>query len=655
MKELTIEQKARAYDKSLERAKKLQKTCDRQAVVGWCEYIFPVLKESEDERIRKWIKKELENKYVEDGIVNNVLADKAFAWLEKQGTPKQVSIWKHWKDGIAGNGEGKPIYLVKIGNTYSLNSCLGFECDYIELSELDNLMLEKQGHTDSIIEKAKTEKQRVIITETDGNANIDWDTRSLEDAKRLLECGLQYINTEIEKQSKPKFKIGDWIINHQTGLIKRIKNVLLCGINGIYEFESSSMPIDYVDNTFHLWTIQDAKDGDVLATKDTVFIFKHMDKAGLSLCKSYCEVIGNSKLGFGFDFSINNVHPATKEQRDLLFQKMREAGYTFDFEKNKIIMNVAKAKFKIGDWVVDKNGTVQQILSYKNGIYKHTNGYSSKMFEDEWRLWDITKDAKDGDVLFHSDSASNGIFIFKELLKYEFGEKVVCYCDYDSEDGFCLGEHHTCCWADAKILHPATQRQRTLLFAEMYEAGYKWDTEKRELKEVKNTRPLLSDFFNAEYERGKADTLKSVEWSEEDENNINSIVSRLEVDISYWESRSKTRTNEDEKLINWLKSLRPWNNITNEELAQARREAYNEVLDKIEYNDDWPTFDDGWNAAIRYLKKRNAMPQNQWKPSEEQMDALLFVVQHYTPNVTDKLAWDSLKTLEIMYNDLKKL
>ena len=57
---------------------------------------------------------------------------------------KKVPIWKHWKDGIAGNGEGKPIYLTKVGNTYSLNSCLGFECDYIELSELD-LMLEKQG------------------------------------------------------------------------------------------------------------------------------------------------------------------------------------------------------------------------------------------------------------------------------------------------------------------------------------------------------------------------------------------------------------------------------------------------------------------------------------------------------------------------------
>lgn len=46
---------------------------------------------------------------------------------------------------------------------------------------------------------------------------------------------------------------------------------------------------------------------------------------------------------------------------------------------------------------------------------------------------------KDGDVLFHSDSASNGIFIFKEILQCGSIQKVICYCDYDSEDGFCLG------------------------------------------------------------------------------------------------------------------------------------------------------------------------------------------------------------------------
>lgn len=60
--------------------------------------------------------------------------------LEKQGEePKKVSIWKHWKDGIAGGAEGEQIFLIKIGRVYSISSCLGCECDYIELSELDKL------------------------------------------------------------------------------------------------------------------------------------------------------------------------------------------------------------------------------------------------------------------------------------------------------------------------------------------------------------------------------------------------------------------------------------------------------------------------------------------------------------------------------------
>lgn len=57
-----------------------------------------------------------------------------------------------------------------------------------------------------------------------------------------------------------------------------------------------------------------------------------------------------------------------------------------------------------------------------------------------------------------------------------------------------------------------------------------------------------------------------------------------------------------------------------------------------------------WLDWLKSLKQKIG-----WEPTKEQMDALLFVVQHYTPNVTDKLAWDSIKILELMYHDLKKL
>lgn len=35
------------------------------------------------------------------------------------------------------------------------------------------------------------------------------------------------------------------------------------------------------------------------------------------------------------------------------------------------------------------------------------------------------------------------------------------------------------------------------------------------------------------------------------------------------------------------------------------------ALGKIEWRNGEPTFDDGWSAAIWYLKKRNAMSQSQ--------------------------------------------
>jgi hypothetical protein len=101
-----------------------------------------------------------------------------------------------------------------------------------------------------------------------------------------------------------------------------------------------------------------------------------------------------------------------------------------------------------------------------------------RFIEDNWHHFNI-HDAKDGDVLFHSDSASNGIFIFKEILQCRNMQKVICYCDYDSEDGFCLGENHTCCWTDSKILHPATKKQRDLLFQKMKEAGYEWTRQRK--------------------------------------------------------------------------------------------------------------------------------------------------------------------------------
>ena len=109
------------------------------------------------------------------------------------------------------------------------------------------------------------------------------------------------------------------------------------------------------------------------------------------------------------------------------------------------------------------------------------------------------------------------------------------------------------------------------------------------------------------------------EWSEEDEEALEEVQINCEI-ICYIRQRLNYESEKGKKKIqkceNWLKSLRPQNNATDEELTQAKKNAYNDALDKIEYHSEEPTFDDGWDAAIWYLKKRNTMPQSQWKPTD---------------------------------------
>ena len=134
-------------------------------------------------------------------------------------------------------------------------------------------------------------------------------------------------------KAEPKFNAEDWVVTSY-GKVNQVVSV--DKDDDGYTLDDGTYFSGSWRDMYHLWTIQDAKDGDVLTTKDAVFIFKHIDKTGLSLCKSYCEVIGNSELGLGFDFSINGVYPATKERRELLFSKMKEAGYEWDADKKEL-------------------------------------------------------------------------------------------------------------------------------------------------------------------------------------------------------------------------------------------------------------------------------------------------------------------------------
>lgn len=69
---------------------------------------------------------------------------------------------------------------------------------------LKSCLTPEQEMRSKIINRAASEKQVVLVTESDGNAEIGWDTRSLEDAKNLLEYGISFINKQLSEKNKSK-------------------------------------------------------------------------------------------------------------------------------------------------------------------------------------------------------------------------------------------------------------------------------------------------------------------------------------------------------------------------------------------------------------------------------------------------------------------
>ena len=153
---------------------------------------------------------------------------------------------------------------------------------------------------------------------------------------------ITYSETEGYKVVEPKFHEGDWVI-YNNDICQIVKREEGCNIL-VTQFGVEKEPVNERNlSTAKLWDISDAKDVDVLVNGSNIFIFHFINGTRLM---GYCHV--NTDNGRFYDDIGKNecfclidavVNPATKEQRDLLFQKMKEAGYIFDF-KNKELKEI---------------------------------------------------------------------------------------------------------------------------------------------------------------------------------------------------------------------------------------------------------------------------------------------------------------------------
>ena len=165
------------------------------------------------------------------------------------------------------------------------------------------------------------------------------------DSKEILEW-VAWLEKQREQKHvdkiEPKFHEGDWVVTDKgdTVQIGTVNNDYYTIGNGML----FSMP--YVDTSWHLWTIKDAKKGDVLANDHNILILKesvydrYTNGTPYSV-KAYCGIKPNGNFEIGLDnwsfCGTLYIHPATKEQRDILFQKMKEDGYVWNEDKKELI------------------------------------------------------------------------------------------------------------------------------------------------------------------------------------------------------------------------------------------------------------------------------------------------------------------------------
>lgn len=185
-------------------------------------------------------------------------------------------------------------------------------------------VLEKQGKktqgksAPEAIKEEKVDNQNCVKTVNDTDEEI---VKTVKDMSVL-------------DMVESKFHPQDWVVlypseievNRKVVQISRVER----GQSNMYWTTEGTWFDDGTDA--RIWTLKDAKRGDVLASNSSVFLFQREYNAGKPT--AYCGIVNGCFIqGQGACWTNEQCYPATKEQSDILFAKIQEAGYEWDSEK----------------------------------------------------------------------------------------------------------------------------------------------------------------------------------------------------------------------------------------------------------------------------------------------------------------------------------
>lgn len=565
---MTDKEKARAYDRALNTARSWY-TDAKLEFKKPLETLFPELKESEDEKTRKNLIGYING--ISENEVCKETKDSWIAWLEKQGDKCLVNFDEAEKEKYDFVSE-QYIECRASFNEFKEGNSYWFEYvgDDTYIGRSDNILNQKFHITPRQLYRLFTQQHFYKEDNTNNETNAPtgygkYVDKCLNEASKhffsegedaysvadLFYAGVRCGKSWLEKQGTPAKLSEEEQNKFAKGVLRR------CAISFIdyldeHKYEGkmcvSNGECEDIEEAFHssMWDKLHRYYCKYTEKQEPVPEMRSPEEPNdEDLPGSPGSSTDNPKPRFKAGQTIVNIyHNPDTDSGTGKIKEVTDDKYIFEggsyikiSEQDHWKLNLVNPKFKPGEWIAhDEANFVFKVISIGPNTYEVINpdGYTKSIsfkHEGDYHPWTIYE-AKENDVIVEDkipDHSSPFIAIFKEMGPH--GDTFSSHCFIDFNGSFNEGS----VGHDPSNLHPATKEQRDLLFRKMNEAGYEWDADKKELKKIEQ-KPA---------------------WSEEDENNINSIVSRLEIDISYWESRSKTRTNEDKKLVGWLKSLRP--------------------------------------------------------------------------------------------------